>query len=323
MTGTFSKALSIRGISAASIILFSAIAAPAQENDASLNAFGIPKDKTLSVTAEFVADRLEQAFVAAAAKYIDALTFVEGIDYYVKSKTEKPDSNFVGLYRYTPSLDLKSGKDGSFQSIVGKFSGETMFSFIKRGLADGTCEIDLPTLHVVPFALGFETTRFVEQVAVLGEVGYIPYRVLTPHSCDPVSGRRNLVLGINPRFGAFLQAGYKFNANGQAAIGGSADQSSEPANDYILRMKADFRLVLEDLVSIPIHKATLSADVITWATGWYDIAHSDWYHSVGATLRVNLPGDDTKHLDFTIEDGSGEPNFNKGSQFSAGLTVTF
>ena len=64
-----------------------------------------------------------------------------------------------------------------------------------------------------------------------------------------------------------------------------------------------------------------SVSFIGAATVWYDIANSVFYHRLVATLRLTVI--ENRHFDFTYEKGSGAPNFNEGSQFSANLAVTF
>ena len=57
------------------------------------------------------------------------------------------------------------------------------------------------------------------------------------------------------------------------------------------------------------------------ADGWYDIANGKTYYRVTAACRVRIAKD--RHFAFACEKGSGAPNFNKGNQFSANITVTF
>ncbi|MEM7302781.1 MAG: hypothetical protein AAF468_17020 [Pseudomonadota bacterium] len=224
----------------------------------------------------------------------------------------------MGAFDLNPFLDLQIGENGTFQAIVGKLTGDVMFSNVKLGLADGDGELGpLPPIHVFPISLGFETTRFLDSSSVLAEVGYTPFVHLG------AIGSRNAILGTNPQLGVFLQGGYKFDTGSATTKGASQDQSSESTGDYIMRAKADFQLALDDIVAFSLLRTEFSMDLMTWATGWYDIAHDDLYHSVGVRLRFDLPAQDGKHFDLTFENGSGEPNFNKGSQFGAALTITF
>jgi hypothetical protein len=99
--------------------------------------------------------------------------------------------------------------------------------------------------------------------------------------------------------------------------GGAADQSKEKTGDGLARMKLDSGIDFK-LASFGLDR---DVTLIANATGWYDIAHSATYHRLEAILRLSLSKD--RFFDLTYENGSGAPNFNKGSQFSANLTVQF
>ena len=308
---TIQKILAVL-LSTSSLLVPSTFAQEASESPA---ASGIPQNKNAALTANTLFKNGEKAAVSLSALFLDPINEKKFRGFFGENNPNNPNSALVGRYRFTPLIDIKAGDNGLFQSVVGKFSGEFMFINVKP-FDNNYAELDLPMLHVFPISIGAETTRQASSYAILGEIGYVPIYPIGN------SKTQNFVLGINPLFGVYFQGGYKFDGNKTTLKGGSRDQSSEPINDEILRIKTNFNFTYE-LPELPGFDTEFSPKLITWATAWYDIAHKDFYHSVGVKLRFNLPGQKNKHFDFTVEDGSGEPNFNKGTQFGAGLTITF
>jgi hypothetical protein len=272
----------------------------------------VPK-KPLSVSAQTITAKGEELAVGLLIKYLDELNAaeIEGV-----SCSPAP-CTFPTYYFLKPDIKVEAAEEGLFQSIVAKLSGEVM---ITSASLDNEGFVDLGIRHVFPLSAGVETTRFGDSYAALAEIGYVPYY---PHFMNqPFVEDTQLDLGIDLRFGVFLQAGYKFAGGDEERSGGSEDESSEPVRDELLRAKGDFRFNLL-LPNINPLSDTGTSMLMTWATGWYDIAHDAFYHSIGATLRLDIPTSEATYMDFTVEDGSGAPNFNTGTQFSAGLTMAF
>ena len=67
--------------------------------------------------------------------------------------------------------------------------------------------------------------------------------------------------------------------------------------------------------------ATYRVQVIGRGNVWMDFLNAAEYYRLEGTLRIPLADD--KFFDLNWERGSGAPNFNKGDQWSANLTVTF
>jgi hypothetical protein len=299
--------------------LFLAISFPhslAAENP-ELAANGTMSDTKLSATIQTILRNSEAAAVGIAMEYLKPLNNTEIYNFTCsKPKLGNLCPSAVS-YRFAPTLNLQAGENGSFQAIVAKLSGEFIYGRSAPKDDNGDSVSNNRTRHMFPVSLGMSTTRYANNVSLLGEVGYVPYNPNFGQIGDQV-----LQLGFNPYFGIFFQGGYKFHRANKPLTGGSRDQSSERGNDKLLRLKANFRFALE-LPKAPILGDRLSSRLITWATGWFDIANNDIYHSVGAILRFNLPGQKKTSFDIKFENGSGEPNFNQGSQFGAGLTIAF
>ena len=276
--------------------------------------------KNLSVSSLAAVEGLKNGAFALAIKYADIFNEIDAEGIHCSNAGAPVFS--CSDWRLRPHLEIKTGDSNLFQAINFKAAGELNFRQFRT--ITGSDGFSLPRssgiVHQFPFSVGVGTTRSGNFYAVLGEVGYVPINTNWKFS---FAGNR-YYLGYNPIFGIFFQGGYKFDGNNKSTKGGAVDQSSETTNDEILRIKASFDLTLE-LPQIPIMalKNDPPPQFITWAKGWYDIAHHDLYHSIGATLRFNIPGQKDKFIDFTVEDGSGEPNFNQGTQFGAGLTFKF
>ncbi len=226
--------------------------------------------------------------------------------------------NNIGVIDIMPELDISTGDNGTFQSIVAKVTGGVYYADRDQivYLEDGSPIV----IHNLPISLGVETTRHFDSFAVLGEIGWVPFVDINEPSG---SSGENYYLGINPRFGIYLQGGYKFDGGGPAGVGASSDNSSEAEHDYLLRAKASLDFEMTDIASWDLGPLEVDAGVFGHARGWYDIANNDWYHSVGVTLRLQTDDANNRYFDLSVKNGSGEPNFAPGTQFSAGLTVSY
>ncbi|MCH9053134.1 MAG: hypothetical protein IIA72_19085 [Proteobacteria bacterium] len=237
------------------------------------------------------------------------------------------------LLYIAPDVDLDGGGEDSFDSVVLKISGHFMTFDLQEIQArddqlnlipdESIIGLDLKKpFHVFPISAGIETTREMDFVNALVEVGYRPYVLQGPFQ-----------IGRNLKFGIFLQGGYKFSVDDDPAAaakreGGARDESEEKTDDMLARLKIDLSGKI-DLGDLGINFGDLgigtgtgqSVTLIPKVTGWYDAANSEFYHSVELALRFGL-GDD-KFFDLKYQNGSGAPNFNEGSQFGASLTVRF
>jgi len=290
----------------------------------STSAEGLPSGDQISTGVFGFVDESGESIVSGALDFIEPLVGngIKGLFKEVEIIDCPPGCTTAQYFRITPILDLNAGDNGAFQAIVGKISGEFMFTnvgLISTETDEGPVTFRGPVgvRHIFPIAFGAETTRFGESYALLGEVGYVPF-----HPNLGGFGGQKIQLGYNPYFGVFFQTGYKFDGSGSKARNGSKDESSEPTDDEIIRAKASFRFTY-DLPELPMFGETLAAKFITAATGWYDIAHDDIYYAASAILRFSLPGTKKTSFDLKVEHGSGEPNFNQGTQFGTGLNITF
>lgn len=229
------------------------------------------------------------------------------------------------LFDLAPDVKIKTGSNDTFESIVGKITGNFMLfdldSPADQGLPITSSSTPIPNLskpvHVFPISLGVETTRYFDTVSGLVEIGYVPF--------DLNSGIPNFRLGDNVELGVFLQGGYKFDAVGKTRSGGAKDESSEEPDSALGRIKTEARYEFKEL---PIPLGAYETKLINTprATGWYNFIDNEFYYSVGFSSQLLLSkgdGDRKTVWDFTVEHGSGEPNFNTGTQFSTGLKITF
>jgi len=287
------------------------------------------KTSKLDITLKNISTSVEKSIVAGAIK----LTQNPGDIFYTncafKLTAERDCTRISGnavLLDLVPEFDIKASENGAFQSFTGKITGN-FITFNTRLLGSTVPGVDNPNaiipdmqkpMHVFPVSAGVETTRFFDNVAVLGEVGYVPY-VLNSYNFlgAPIQ------LGINPVIGAFFQAGYKFKNSKESGNSLSIDKSKEQPNSVLARFKADARFEWEVPVSFAIADEEIFMKLLPWATGWYDLHNNEFYHSVGVKLRFNVPQTKDTSIEFVVEDGSGAPNFNPGTQFGIGLTVVY
>lgn len=180
---------------------------------------------------------------------------------------------------------------------------------------------NLGWVHVLPFFVGIESDRDFDKPVALVEFGWTPLgprRLIDSDNLD-----HSERFGIDPyrAFGLFIQCGYKLkdqediNAVGAmySTEGGDTDQSEEKPGEAITRFKAElvYGFELAERISF-----------IPSMTGWYDIMNSEVYYRIECLVRVAII-QDKYSLDFRYEKGSGAPNFNKGNQFSTGITIVF
>lgn len=222
-----------------------------------------------------------------------------------------PGSRSGSLFDLSPVVRIQVGDQDAFDGITAKIEGN--YIWFNTVEINGIQTPDSRRFWVVPLAAGFETDRRIRHLNALLEVGIVPFANLSPR----------LKLGQNLRIGLFVQAGYKARVErtkaGSGQNGGAADQSEEKPDSALLRLKLDSALNYS-----PSLFRFRDFDYITLigkATGWLDMAHGAAYHRLEGTLRFHLTAD--RFLDLTYENGSGAPNFNRGDQFSANITVRY
>jgi len=227
------------------------------------------------------------------------------------------------LFDLSPDIAINTGTEDAFQSIVGKISGNFML-FSLTSLGDDISPVPLPDLskplHVVPISAGVETTADGDTLNVVGEIGYVPFHF----GSSARLGRNDLRLGINPRIGVFLQGGQKLRDDAVFATGGARDQSGEAKGKGIGRVKSAASMQL--LFPMQAFGLPTGLTVQPSATGWYDFVNDKVYYSLELSLGIILlgaGGERSTLWEFTIQDGSGEPNFTEGTQFGTGLKLVY
>ena len=221
------------------------------------------------------------------------------------------------LWDFSPSVELQTGEKGTFNGLVAKFTGHLVL--FKTTEVAGLVTPDSSRLfHAFPMSFGFESDRTFNTLNAIAEVGWSPFFFANP----------NTRLGLNPKVGVFVQAGYKFDRDqvvGSAPsgdLGGVADLTelgdagAEQPGEALARLKLD----ASGDYTLPALGKRLS--LMGTATAWVDLRNSELYHSVSATLRISMSDD--VHFDaFKWQNGAGAPNFNEGDEFSSNLTIEF
>lgn len=286
--------LCIVAIIATLICICSPVVVQAQEEEK------VPVNLTLGAI-RTEAERSAVGFLAEYTKNIGDI-FTTGL-----SKGKKSGS----LFDFSPEIRIQTGDEDSFNGIIAKLSGNYIL-FRTTTVGNVVTPDSSKLFHVFPASLGFEADRNFRKVNALVEVGYVPFKKLSP----------TMLLGVNPLFGVFLQGGYTSiqddDEDVQATTGGAEDESQETSSGVLFRAKADLGF---DYPIPPKYLQGLDIRLIGKATGWYDFAHTDTYHQLQGIFRIGLSKD--RFFDLKYENGSGAPNFNKGDQFSSGLTIQF
>lgn len=216
-----------------------------------------------------------------------------------------------------PTIEVRTGGNDSFESMLAKVSGFVMLPLP----LDNDGEPDTKgTVNVLPFSVGIESDRDFNVPVALAELGWTP---IGPRKLiDPNNLEHSERFGLDPTraFGLFVQIGYKFNDENDSNTtetatkqGGNTDQSKEKPNEAIARIKAEIT-----------YGFNLSSAVqfVPKAIGWYDFRNGETYYKLEALVRISVIKDKYS-IDLLYEKGSGTPNFNKGDQFSTGLTLLF
>ncbi|MDP2885121.1 MAG: hypothetical protein Q8P51_08905 [Ignavibacteria bacterium] len=278
-----------------SFFMFQPTEAPAQKAES--------KDKPLSLSIGTVRTELEAAAVRYLVEYTQNLhdIFVDGA----------ADADGSWLLALTPNIRIETGEKDAFNGVMANLSGN--FILFSETTVDGIRTPNTADIfHVIPISVEAETNGGFNNVNGLVEVGYVPWYQ-----------NRESLSGIlrKTKIGIFVQGGYKFKvdtsaANSTTIANGAVDQSKEDQNSGLFRLKGSLGFSPKIMFS-----EEFGLSVIGNADGWWDIANSTTYFAVNATFRVILSSD--KYFDFSYQKGSGAPNFNKGDQFSANITVMF
>jgi hypothetical protein len=226
--------------------------------------------------------------------------------------------NFI--WKIQPSLKIETGDKDAFSGVVGKLT--LLGSYIPESIL-GDTNNGIFIAHTFPVSVGVESDGDFRTINGLLEAGYVPW--FTPSALDWLpkgsKGRWTILPGI------FIQAGYKFSSDarepGEMVPAGSADKdaSEENESDMLFRAKASLKIKSPIFALGNIADYNLGLQGIAGADLWYDLVNDEVYHRITGTLRVHVS--ETKSFDFKYEHGEGAPNFNRGEQFSLGLTILF
>lgn len=216
-----------------------------------------------------------------------------------------------GIVYLAPEIRIETGEADAFSAIITKVTGSLLFFTTTQ--VGGVETPNTRFFHAIPISIGAETEGRFETVNVLAEAGYVPWFQ------GSVPGQWKKL-----RVGMFLQGGYKFPLDPAAdppvpgEPSGSMDESAENPKSALLRANASARFSPELIV----WRATgLGLGVRTDGDVWYDIANAGFYHSFEGAFRIRFGKD--RYVELIYQKGSGPPNFNKGRQFGANITLTF
>ncbi|MEM8497929.1 MAG: hypothetical protein AAF542_07890 [Pseudomonadota bacterium] len=246
----------------------------------------------------------ENAAVGFLVKYIENINE----DYFISNaKGVKTDGGKGWLLDITPEIELQTGEEDSFNGLVAKMTANYI-SFDTTLVDDVEVPDTSKYFSVFPMSIGLESDRNFGDASLLVEAGYVPFNLGSKWR-----------LGLDSKIGVFFQAGYKFEIESNAEVeeGGATDESEELTDNEIARIKLDAGT---DLLRFK-YSGEKSIALVPRARVWYDIVNDEVYHKLEAKLEFSIGKD--RSFDFRYEDGSGAPNFNEGSQFSANLTIMY
>lgn len=269
------------------LILFSSFAAKSQL------VVSIGADKTA----------LKNSAIAIGLSYTKSLDSVWGHKTFFKGHKNS-------LFAISPQANIVTGNSDAFSSINIKAVGMWML-FQTTTVSGLKTPNTAKTFHCFPFSIGVETNNLFNTINAIGEVGWVPwYQSYTKNIPDWMK---------HTKFGLFYQVGHKFyvDSTGKTAIGGQVDESHEKPQSTIMRGKASFGVDTKSLTNIN----GLGIGLVGNTDAWYDILNGVWYYHVDAKGRFYLSKSD--FIDFIYNLGSGAPNFNTGTEWGVGLTVTF
>jgi len=233
-----------------------------------------------------------------------------------------PNRTHGWLFDLSPDIRVNTGTEDAFQSIVAKISGN-FIAFSLRPPRPGGVPFPTPDpnalINVFPLSAGVETTADGDTVNVVGELGYVPFKF----TGLPTIGNTDLQLGANPLIGFFVQGGQKVRQEAEFETGGARDDSGEDEGKGIGRLKSVASLELMFPMRVLGQNTALS--VVPSATGWYEFIHDEFYYTLKLSLGIVLleAGENSTLWEFTVQDGSGEPNFTEGTQFGTGLKLVY
>lgn len=245
---------------------------------------------------------LKNNAITIGLTYLKSLDSIFGFEHFVPGKKS--------FFLVTPELDLHTGTEDAYSSIVAKASG--LFASFKTTTVAGLTTPDFnKTFHVFPVSVGIESNNSFNTINGILEAGWIPYY--------QSYGRNSPNWLKKTHIGVFLQAGYKFNLDtaGSNAIGGEIDESSEAPDNGIFRAKGSAQVNTGQIINISGFRIGLVGD----ADVWYDFLNSEVYHKLQGEVRVYLTED--QYLSFFFSKGSGAPLFNGANQIGMGVTLNF
>jgi hypothetical protein len=272
-------------------------------------------DSPLSVFLGSVRTRAENKALSLAVDYGKKLA--ESANQALSLDSVSVSGKHPKYFLLTPDIHLKTGDEDAFQGILAKIKANLVVlpPFIKMRPPGAEHDLLIPDpdglFHVFTLSAGTETDGRFKTVNGLIELGWEPEWLPKPNGWK-----------IYP--GVYMQSGYKFVGNAVASpmtngvTEGDVDQSSEQENEALGRAKASLEIASP---TWNVMNTGLKFGLIGSGAIWYDIINTEVYHSVKGIARVILAP--KKYFDLIYEHGAGAPTFNKGDQFSAGITIEF
>jgi len=204
----------------------------------------------------------------------------------------------------TPELDVVSGTEDAFSSIIVKASG--LWNVFKTHTVAGLEAPDYnKTFHSFPISLGAESNSQFNNINGILEVGWIPFYQSYARNTPEFIKRS--------RFGIFMQAGYKFISD-SSGVGGQENESAEPEKKGIARARGFFSMDTDAFLTV----GALKIGLVGTAEGWLDLANSEQYYRLDGRMRIYLTPD--QYFDLIWQRGASAPLFNQAEQIGVGLT---
>lgn len=206
----------------------------------------------------------------------------------------------------TPEIDIRTGTEDAYSSIVLKAAGIWNVFQTKKS-SGGLIVPDFgKTVHSFPVSIGLETNNQFNNTNGILEVGWVPfYQSYTRSSPAWIK---------HTKFGVFLQTGYKFNGDTTGA-GGQHYEGEEQVKDAIFRGRGLFSVDTKTI----LRAGNINVGLVGSVEGWADIVNSAFYHKVEGRARLHIS--DSQYIDFIISSGSGAPLFNQAKQYGVGTTI--
>ncbi|HPG40868.1 MAG TPA: hypothetical protein PLP19_18415 [bacterium] len=220
--------------------------------------------------------------------------------------------NKKGVGYLGPYFEIQKGSDDAFESLLAKASGFWMLT--PPIDEDGEPDYIRHWINIFPFSAGIETDLEFKNPISLLEIGWTP---IGPRKKIDLKSQSRFGLSLNRNMGLFLQGGYKFDNKNN-----SDSTIHEIEENYKTKEKPDMLTARVKAELVYGFSFMNFFEIVPKGTGWFDIVNQEFYYHMEAKFRIVIKPSKLS-IDCLYQRGSGAPNFNKGDQYSGGLTIMF